>query len=276
MTFNEVVNRVLSTLLRSIIKKNIKTWEDCLPLVEFAYNHDVHSATKMSPFEVVYGFNPITPLDLLPLPREQVMNRDGQSKAEFVRKLHQQVKENLERRTQQYENQANKGRKQVTLEFGDWVWVHFRKERFPAQRSSKLLPRGDGPFLVGEKVNENAYKFDLPGEYNVSATFNVSDLTLFDDPSDLRTNPFQEGGMISFQLNEATTPSASSFQLNSAPASSTSALLAQLKLNNPEAAKTRPTCGRVFYEHVDIKRGVLHLYMHVHGMWADHWHVLGM
>ncbi|KAL4324315.1 hypothetical protein GQ457_11G026210 [Hibiscus cannabinus] len=76
----------------------------------------------------------------------------------------------------------------------------------------------------------------------------------------------------SFQLNEATTPSASSFQLNSAPASSTSALLAQLKLNNPEAAKTRPTCGRVSYEHVDIKRGVLHLSMHVHGMWADHWH----
>ena len=28
----------LSTLLRAIIKKNIKTWEDCLPHVEFAYN----------------------------------------------------------------------------------------------------------------------------------------------------------------------------------------------------------------------------------------------
>ncbi|KAL4386359.1 hypothetical protein GQ457_09G017630 [Hibiscus cannabinus] len=179
----EVVNRVLSTLLRSVIKKNIKIWEDCLPHVEFAYNHVVHSATKMSPFEVVYGFNPITPLDLLPLPREQVMNSDGQSKAEYVRKLHQQVKENLERRTQQYEKQANKGRKRVTFEVGDWVWVHFRKEHFPAQRSSKLLPRGDGPFQVVEKVNENAYKLDLPGEYNVSATFNVSDLTPFDDPS---------------------------------------------------------------------------------------------
>ncbi|KAL4289932.1 hypothetical protein GQ457_14G015340 [Hibiscus cannabinus] len=45
----EVVHRVLSTLLRPIIKKNIKTWEDCLPHVEFAYNHAVHSATKMSP-----------------------------------------------------------------------------------------------------------------------------------------------------------------------------------------------------------------------------------
>ncbi|KAL4376207.1 hypothetical protein GQ457_02G026410 [Hibiscus cannabinus] len=118
------------------------------------------------------------------------MNRDGQSKAEYVKRLHQQVKENLERRTQQYEKQANKGRKRVTFDVGDWVWVHFRKERFPAQRRSKLLPRGDGPFQVVEKVNENAYKLDLPGEYNVSATFNVSDLTPFEDPADLRTNPF--------------------------------------------------------------------------------------
>ena len=46
----EVVNRTLSTLLRAIIKKNIKTWEDCLPHVEFAYNRTIHSATKFSPF----------------------------------------------------------------------------------------------------------------------------------------------------------------------------------------------------------------------------------
>jgi hypothetical protein len=42
----EVVNRTLSTLLRAIIRKNIKTWEECLPHVEFAYNRAVHSATK--------------------------------------------------------------------------------------------------------------------------------------------------------------------------------------------------------------------------------------
>ncbi|KAK8554939.1 hypothetical protein V6N13_016193 [Hibiscus sabdariffa] len=325
----EVVNRVLSTLLRAVIKKNIKTWEDCLPHVEFAYNHVVHSATNMSPFEVVYGYNPTTPLDMLPLPFEQVMNRDGQSKAEFVKKLHQQVKENLEKRTRQYETRANKGKKRVTFDVGDWVWVHFRKERFPAQRSSKLLPRGDGPFQIVEKVNDNAYKLDLPGEYTVSATFNISDLTPFYDSADLRSNPFQEGGddvstsapapivdpevlpqgpitrskakqfrealfltcaklsdsfdinglklssskaqelvCSSFQLNEADTPSVSSFQLIEAPFSSTSATLAQLKLNNPEAAETRPMYGRVTYKHVDS----LWTSKHVHGTLFEHMH----
>ena len=190
----EVVNRVLSMLLRTIIKKNLRTWEDCLSHVEFAYNRAIHSATKMSPFEVVYGFNPLTPLDLLPLPTEQMVNKDGRNKAEFVKKLHQQVRENIEKRTKQYEQHANKGRKRVTFEPGDWVWLHMRKERFPAQRKSKLMPRGDGPFQVINRVNDNAYKLDLPGEYNVSATFNVADLSPIDADVDLGTNRFQEGG----------------------------------------------------------------------------------
>ena len=62
------------------------------------------------------------------------------------------------------------------------------KERFPTQRHSKLLPRGDGHFQVLECINDNAYKLDLPSEYNVSATFNVTYL------SPLRKNPFQEEG----------------------------------------------------------------------------------
>ena len=69
-----------------------------------------------------------------------------------------------------------------------------RKERFPAQRRSKLLPRGDGPFQVLERINANAYKLDLPSEYNVSTTFNVADLSPFDVGDDLMTNPFQEEG----------------------------------------------------------------------------------
>ena len=35
---------------------------------------------------------------------------------------------------------------------------------------------------------------DLPGEYNISATFNVSYLSLFDVGDDSRSNPFKERG----------------------------------------------------------------------------------
>ena len=137
----EVVNRTLSTLLTSIIKKNIKTWEDCLPHVEFACNRTIHYATKFSPFEMVYCFNPLTPLDLSSSLIFEHVNLDGKKKVEFVKQIHK--KASLKK---QYAKQANKGRRQVVFEPGDWVWVHMGKERFPAQRRSKLLPKGDGPF----------------------------------------------------------------------------------------------------------------------------------
>ena len=171
----------------------MKSWEECLPHIEFAYNRAVHSSTQFSPFEIVYGFNPLTPLDLSPLPESQRLNLDGQKKAEFVKQLHEKARLNIERRTEQYVKNANKHRREVVFEPGDWVWVHMRKERFPTQRKSKLAPRSDGPFQVVKRINNNAYQLDLPGEYTISATFNVSDLSPYFADSDLRTNPFEEG-----------------------------------------------------------------------------------
>jgi hypothetical protein len=63
----EVVNRTLSTMLWTVLKTNLKLWEECLPHIEFSYNRSVHSTMKVSPFQVVYGFNLHAPIDLLPL-----------------------------------------------------------------------------------------------------------------------------------------------------------------------------------------------------------------
>ena len=57
----EVVNRTMTTMLRAIIDKNLKTSEDCLPFIEFAYNRVVQSTTKCICFEIVYGFNSFNP-----------------------------------------------------------------------------------------------------------------------------------------------------------------------------------------------------------------------
>ena len=75
-----------------------------------------------------------------------------------------------------------------------------RKERFPAHRWSKLHPRKDGPFQVLEKINDTAYKLDLPSDYNISATFNVSNLSPFDVGDNSRMNPFEESGNDENQL----------------------------------------------------------------------------
>ena len=52
----------------------------------------------------------------------------------MVKKLHESVWQRIEKKNEQYAIKANKGRRQVLFELGDWVWVHLRKERFPAGR----------------------------------------------------------------------------------------------------------------------------------------------
>ena len=192
----EVVNRTLSTMLRAVLTNNLKLWEECLPHVEFAYNRAEHSTTKVSPFQVVYGFNPRAPLDILPLPTSERVHNDAKERADFIVKMHETTKANIEKMNEKYRITGSKGRKEVKLEPGDFVWLHLRKDRFPELRKSKLMPRAAGPFKIVEKINDNAYKLELPSEFGVSPTFNISDLQPYlgeEDEAELRTTPLQEG-----------------------------------------------------------------------------------
>ena len=67
---------------------------------------------------------------------------------------------------------------------GDWVWLHLRPERFPQRRKNKLVPRGDEPFRVLRRINDNAYQLELPSDFNVSTILNVADIELFDTGED--------------------------------------------------------------------------------------------
>nr|GLL46282.1 hypothetical protein AMTR_s02100p00009220 [Ipomoea trifida] len=122
---------------------------------------------------------------------------DAAKKAKWVKDIHAQVSQHIARRNEQVARQVNKGRRKVMFNPGDWVWLHLRKSQFPVQRRSKLMPRGDGPFQVASRINDNAYKLALPREYGVSTSFNVSDLFPFnEDEADSGTNPSMEGGDV--------------------------------------------------------------------------------
>ena len=60
----------------------------------------------------------------------------------------------------------------------------------------KLMPRDKGPFEILERINNNAYKLDLPRDYEVFATFNVANLSSYledDTLENLRSNSYQQG-----------------------------------------------------------------------------------
>ena len=66
----------------------------------------------------MYGFNPRAPIDLLPLPTTKRTHSDARERAEFIRKLHETTKANIERMNEKY---RIPGSKEIKLEPGDLV-----------------------------------------------------------------------------------------------------------------------------------------------------------
>ena len=49
-------------MLRMYVRDYPKKWEDYLHLVKFAYNNHYQASTKLSPFEILYGWKCNTPI----------------------------------------------------------------------------------------------------------------------------------------------------------------------------------------------------------------------
>lgn len=98
----KVVNLTLSSLLRSLVSKNLKSWDNYLALVEFSYNQSVHGTPKR--------FNALTPLDLTTLPIKDRVCIEGKKTDEHIKVLHEHVKQEIEM-NKKYSQAVNKGRK---------------------------------------------------------------------------------------------------------------------------------------------------------------------
>ena len=62
----------------------------------------------------MYGFNLLTPMDLIPLPVDERVSLDGNRKAQI-----ESVRQQIEKRNHVYVTKANKGRKHVVFQPGD-------------------------------------------------------------------------------------------------------------------------------------------------------------
>ena len=65
------------------------------------------------------------------------------------------------------------------------------------------MPRAAGPYKIIEKINDNAYKLELPPEFRVSPTFNIADLKPYlgeEDELESRMTQIQEGRIMRASL----------------------------------------------------------------------------
>ncbi|KAM9971006.1 hypothetical protein ACTFIR_002871 [Dictyostelium discoideum] len=59
----EKMNREIKRILTKASTEYGENWSDIIPLIEFAMNSSMSKSTKMSPFQIVYGFNLPTPVN---------------------------------------------------------------------------------------------------------------------------------------------------------------------------------------------------------------------
>ncbi|PKI56654.1 hypothetical protein CRG98_022942 [Punica granatum] len=156
----EVVNRSLGNLLRGLEREHVKSWDHKLSQAEFAHNHAVNRSTGFSPFQVVYFVTPRGPLDLLPVSDKTRVHGKAADFVHGLQEIHEAVQNNLQNAAMKYKAVADRRRRHVEFEVGDFVWAVLTKDRFSAGDYHKLVARKIG--LV-ERVCRIVQKIESKG-----------------------------------------------------------------------------------------------------------------
>nr|GEU58580.1 hypothetical protein [Tanacetum cinerariifolium] len=178
----KVMNRILEQYLRCFVSDKPKKWIDWLPWAEYSYNTSVHTSTKFSLFEVVYGRLPPKLVPYIPGTTsvqevdEYLQDRDS---------LLKHLRKNLLNAQDHMKENANRHRRDLEFKKGEFVLVKlqpYRQVSVANRLSVKLNPRYYGPYEVLARVGPIAYKIKLPPSSLVHVVFHVSFLRRFIGP----------------------------------------------------------------------------------------------
>ncbi|KAF5763515.1 putative nucleotidyltransferase, Ribonuclease H [Helianthus annuus] len=150
----EALNKCLEMYLRCFVTDQPKEWVRFLPWAEFWYNTSFQTAAKMTPFEILYGRKP-------PSVSRFVKDSTGNSiiAAQLIERdaILQLLKTNLLKAQDRRTLAANKHRRDVQFQVGDWVYVKlqpFRQNSVRLQRHYKLGRRYFGPYQAVAELQE--------------------------------------------------------------------------------------------------------------------------
>ncbi|MCO5571454.1 hypothetical protein L7F22_025194 [Adiantum nelumboides] len=159
-------------MLRHYIQIRLASWEEYLPLVEFAYNNAPLSVTGMTPFQAAYGHTPLVPTNFVLQHKVALADQLVQEMQDIL----VQVRDKLVHCQQKYQKQANKHHRHAEFNEGDLVLLYIASHRYKTVKSvfPKLRPRFYGPFKIIKKNSVVNYKLELPPSYGkLHPTFHI-------------------------------------------------------------------------------------------------------
>ncbi|KAI4883279.1 hypothetical protein NFI96_028837 [Prochilodus magdalenae] len=166
----ERANQELGKFLRLYCHNNQNDWATYLPWAEMAQNSLISSATSVTPFQCMLGYQPpLMPWSFQPSDVPSVEHWMKRSE-EVWEETHQHIEMALQRNKRHADKHRGNTPAYVP---GDRVWLSTRDFRF-SEGCRKLLPKYIGPFKIISKVNDVTYKLELPPQYRVCSSFHVS------------------------------------------------------------------------------------------------------
>jgi hypothetical protein len=161
-------------MLRACALKYRKSWDKSLPYAEFSYNNSYQAGIKMAPYEALYGRQCRTPWFWSQTRESQVFGPEVLKDAE---KQVQIVRESLKVAQSRQKSYADKRRRDLSFEVGDFVYLMVSAmrgtRRFKVK--GKLAPRYVGPFKIVDRRGEVTYQLELPPQLSdVHDVFHVS------------------------------------------------------------------------------------------------------
>ncbi|GMJ04800.1 hypothetical protein HRI_004149200 [Hibiscus trionum] len=181
---SERVIQVLEDMLRGCVIDFHGSWEDFLPLAEFAYNNSYQASIRMAPYEALYGRKCRTPICWTELYDKKTLGPElVQETEETVRLIRNRLKEAFDRQ----KSYADRRRRDIEFEVGDQVFLKVSpwKKVLRFGKKGKLSLRFIGPYRIVKRVGPVAYQLELPFQLNrIHDVFHVSMLRRYHpDPS---------------------------------------------------------------------------------------------
>ncbi|KAL6530604.1 hypothetical protein OROMI_028493 [Orobanche minor] len=170
-----------------------------LSQTEFAHNSTVSRTTGLLHSILCKRWR--GPVDLMSLPSPVRADSRAVDMIEAFRSTNHAMYDQLLTANATYKDEADRGRRALEFEQGDFVWAVLTHERYRAHEVNKLAARKIDPLEVPERINLNACRLKLSSHIQTSDLYNVKHLISYsgdneeDDAasSGLRENLFVVG-----------------------------------------------------------------------------------
>jgi hypothetical protein len=162
----ETSNKTLVKLIKKKIEDNPKRWHEVLSETLWAHRISRHGATKVTPFELVYGQEAVLPVEVN-LGAYRLAKQNDLSVDTYYALMMDNIDEVTDKRLEAFEA-IEKDKRQVaraynervkakSFQVGDFVWKNILPIGSKSNKFGKRSPSWEGPYKVVRVCSGNSY-----------------------------------------------------------------------------------------------------------------------